>query len=222
MRTPSGLALAAAACVGLTPQAAQARPVSYPDAWTAQTFNEATRNAALVHYTLDTDTALGLRVEDRGYDDHVFVGFQANRLLKRWNAPDSQANLYLKAGAGLARGRFNVASEDQARAAGFAEIAADWEDRRLFVSGAVRAYAAEGVARTEQSARLGVAPYVAEFGAIHTWAMVQIDHRPQAPTAGGAEAFTVTPLVRLFKGPVLLEAGYSTNDEPLFHLTYRF
>ena len=38
----------------------------------------------------------------------------------------------------------------------------------------------------------------------------------------GADTLTVTPLVRLFKGPVLLEAGYSSNDEPLFNLTYRF
>ena len=219
MRTRTGLALAVAACAGLP--SADARPVSYPDAWTAQTWNEATRNAVLVHYTLDPKTALGLRVEDRGYDDHVLVGPQANRLLKRWNAPDSQANLYLKGGAGLAVGGFG-ADEDEARAAGFAELAADWEDRRVFVTGALRAYATEGDWRTEQSARLGLAPYVAEYGAIHAWLMVQVDHRPDAPTGQGADTLTVTPLVRLFKGPVLLEAGYSTNDEPLFNLTYRF
>ena len=219
MRTPIGLALAAAACVGLT--TAAARPVSYPDAWTVQTFNEATRNAGLAHYTLDPKTALGLRVEDRGYGDHAFVGVQANRLLRRWNAPASQANLYLKGGVGLARGTFGGA-ETEARGAGFAELAADWEDRRWFVSAAARAYAVEGETRAEQSARVGLAPYVAEFGRVHTWLMVQLDHRPDIPAETGAQALTVTPLVRLFKGPVLVEAGYSTNDEPLFNLTYRF
>ena len=223
MRTPIGLALAASACVAALPRA-EARPVSYPQGWTAQTFHEAERNAGLVHYTLDTRTALGLRVEDRGDGDHVFVGAQANRLVKRWNARDSQANLYLKGAVGLARGDFGVDGAE-ARAAGLVAVAGDWEDRRLFVSGAARAYAVEGQVQAEQSARLGVAPYVAEFGAIHTWLMVQLDHRPDRqdlPGGQGEDAFTVTPLVRLFRGPVLLEAGYSTNDEPLFNLTYRF
>ena len=201
--------------------AAAARPVSYPEAWTVQTFNEAERNALLVHYTTTPKTAYGLRIEDRGYDDHVFYGAQHNRLLRRWNAPDSQANLYLKLGAGAASGEFN-AGHDETRVAGFARIAADWENRHLFFSGAAGAYAVEGSLQTEQSARIGVAPYAAEFGALHTWVMVQVDHRPDADEALGAKALTVTPLLRFFKGPALLEVGYSSNDEPLFNFTYRF
>lgn len=198
---------------------AEARPVSYPEAWTAQTFNEAGRSAALLHYTLDPRFAVGLRVEDRGDADHLFVGPQANRLLKRWNAPDAQGNLYLKLAGGAARGRFGGA-EDETRAAAMAELAGDWEDRRFFVSGAARAYLTEGDAMTEQSARLGVAPYVAEYGALHSWVMVQIDHRPDR--LDGKDAVSVTPLLRLFKGPVLVEAGYGTDDNALFNLTYRF
>ncbi|MEO1658651.1 MAG: hypothetical protein AAFR65_13125 [Pseudomonadota bacterium] len=200
---------------------AHARPVSYPDAWTLQLFNEARRNAALAHYTFTPRTALGLRVEDRLYADHTFVGVQANHLLRRWNAPGSQANLYLKTALGAADGAFNAGSNETS-AAGFARVDADWENRRLFVSGGYGAYAVEGQAFRELTGRIGIAPYVAEYGSLHTWAMIQIDHRPDALEAQGAEIFTVTPLLRFFKGPALLEVGYSTNDEALVNFTYRF
>ena len=220
----SPLRRAALACLTgsvLAATGAQARPVSYPEAWTVQTSNEAERNAALAHYTIDPRWAVGLRVEDRTYEDHVFVGVQSNRLLRRWNAPDSQANLYLKLGAGAARGAF-LGEETETRPGGFVRVAADWEDRRAFVSGALGTTAVSGMWMREASARVGLAPYVAEFGALHAWLMVQADYRPDAPQARGAETLTVTPLVRLFKGPVLVEAGWSTNDEPLLGLTYRF
>lgn len=212
-------ALGAAAGFSLT--ISEARPVSYPEAWTVQTFNEAERNALLIHYTTTPKAAYGLRIEDRGYDDHVFYGGQHNRLLKRWNAPDSQANLYLKLGAGVAAGDFNT-GDSESKAAGFAQVAADWENRHLFFSAAAGTYAFEGAMMTEQSARIGVAPYAAEFGALHTWVMVQVDHRPDADETLGAEELTVTPLLRFFKGPALMEIGYSSNDEPLFNFTYRF
>jgi hypothetical protein len=48
--------------------------------------------------------------------------------------------------------------------------------------------------------------------------MLEIDHRPQ-----DEDAVTATPLVRLFKGPLLLEMGYNlTVNQPLLNFTYRF
>jgi len=198
-----------------------ARPVSYPQAWTLQVFNEARRNAILAHYTLTPKTAVGLRIEDRLYAEHRFVGVQANHLVRRWNAPGSQANLYLKSALGAADGAFNT-GENETRAAGFTRVDADWENRRLFVSAGYGGYAVEGQAFRELTGRVGLAPYVADFGAVHTWAMIQFDHRPDALESQGADTFTVTPMLRFFKGPALLEVGYSSNDEALFNLTYRF
>lgn len=219
--------IAGAACAALVlgswMAAGHARPVSYPEAWTLQTFNEARRSAVLAHITTTPFASYGVRIEQRRYADHVFQGLQHNRLLRRWNAPGSQANLYVKLGAGLALGDFNTpATDDTGRGAGFVQVAADWENRRVFVSGASGVYAAEGMAMSETSARVGVAPYVAEFGALHTWLMLQVDHRPQALNEQGMETLTVTPLVRFFKGPVLAELGWSSNDEALVNFTYRF
>ena len=48
--------------------------------------------------------------------------------------------------------------------------------------------------------------------------MLEIDHRPEED-----DPVTATPLLRLFKGPLLLEAGYNlTVNQPLVNFTYRF
>jgi hypothetical protein len=184
-------------------------------------YNEADNSSLLVHYTIDPKTAVGFRVEDRTYGDHVFIGGQLNHLVKRWNAPGSQANLYFKTGLGIAEGDFNTL-ESSTRAAGFARVSGDWENRRWFISGDLYAYGVEGQTVTGQQARIGVAPYVAEFGALHSWLMLQADWKQNANELQGEEDFTLTPLVRFFEGSALLELGYSTNDEPLVNFIYRF
>jgi len=69
-----------------------------------------------------------------------------------------------------------------------------------------------------QAARVGFAPYEGDTGDLHTWLMLEIDHRPK-----NEDDLALTPLIRLFKGPVLIEAGYNlTANQPLINFTYRF
>jgi hypothetical protein len=69
-----------------------------------------------------------------------------------------------------------------------------------------------------QAVRAGFAPYEGDSGELHTWLMLEIDHRPE-----DQDAVTATPLVRFFKGPMLVELGYNLNvNQPLFNFTYRF
>jgi len=47
--------------------------------------------------------------------------------------------------------------------------------------------------------------------------MLEIDHRPSERIS-----MTATPLIRFFKGPVLLELGYTLSiNQPLINFTYR-
>ncbi len=140
-----------------------------------------------------------------------------NNLLKRWNKPDSQANLYLKSGVGAAysdHGAFDHETEP----AFYTGLAADWEDRRFFTSYENRFTEAGDIDDFfMQSARVGVAPYIGEYGDIHTWLMLQVDHQPEAE-----DKVTVTPLVRFFKGVHLVEAGMNNNGELLFNYVIRY
>ena len=109
--------------------------------------------------------------------------------------------------------------QDTSLAAGCIGALADWETRRLFTSYRLRYLDTDGPGdEFVQAARVGFAPYEGDTGDLHTWLMIEVDHRPNYD-----EEIGVTPLLRFFKGAALLEVGWSiTDDEPLANFTYRF
>lgn len=198
--------------------AAEARPVSYPDGWTLNISNDVNQNSVLAHYTLDTNHALGLRLRYDREGDFTFVGAQLNRLVKRWNKPDSQANIYGRVAIGHV---FDDASgplkrdDDEAL---FIGVSGDWETRRYFVSAEAQHW--ENGRFGEFSSfrgRLGIAPYVANTGALHTWFMVEGYNRPESRDKVSAAA-----LLRFFKGPSLLEVGVDDQGEPMLNYIHSF
>jgi hypothetical protein len=196
---------------------AEARPVSYPTGWTGMFQNNGDRNSAHIHYSPTAKTSIGYKYEhwrDKEYDIHAL---QMNNLIKRWNKPDSQANVYLKSGLGVVDGK-GGALRGESDVAGFTGIATDWEDRRYFASYENRfTYAGDLDDFYQQSARVGIAPYIGDYGDLHTWLMLEVEHNPEAD-----DNFTVTPLVRLFKDTHLVEAGISNHGEVLFNYIYRY
>jgi hypothetical protein len=189
---------------------AWARPVSYPGGWTFITENDGSNNTAVTHYTVDRHTAVGYRLDYDRDTQKTFHGFQMNNLLKRWNNPDSQANIYLKSAVGFRDGE----------AEGFTGTQMDWEDRRFMLM-----YENMGMVSGEEEQRefhqkfgLGIAPYVAEFGSLHTWFMFHAVHEPESDKNWQFES-----MLRFFKGTVLIEAGYNfTMDQPMANAMIRF
>ena len=201
----------------LMPQMADARPVSYPGGWTFMTMNDADRNMAHMFYTFTPKLALGYSGEYWRDGNFQLHSLQMNSLLKRWNRKQSQGNLYLKSGIGGAYSD-NAPFDNDWRAAAFTGLAADWEDRRYYVSYESRFIWADDIYDSfMQKARIGIAPYIGDYGDLHTWLMLQVDHQPESD-----DSFTVTPLVRFFKGDHLIEAGVSNKGKALFNWTVRF
>jgi hypothetical protein len=196
----------------IIPHAVDARPVSYPGGITGMTMNDGDKNSAHLHYSPTAKTSLGYKFEYWRDVEYTINAVQMNNLLKRWNKKDSQANLYLKSGLGVAH------SDGETEAAGFTGIAADWENRRFFTSYENRYTEAGDIADFYmQSARVGWAPYAGDYGDLHTWLMLQVEHTPEA-----GDHVTVTPLVRFFKGVHLLEAGMSNRGDVLFNYVIRY
>lgn len=195
----------------------QARPVSYPGGVTGMLMNNGDANSVHIHYSPTAYTSLGYKGEYWRDGEYTIQALQMNNLLKRWNNPNSQANLYLKSGVGVAysdKGEFDHETD----LAAFTGMAADWEDRRFFASYENRYTEAGDIDDFfMQSARVGVAPYVGEYGDLHTWLMLQVEHKPEAK-----EHITVTPLVRLFKGVHLAEFGMNNDGEVLFNYVIRY
>lgn len=196
---------------------ASARPVSYAGGWTLIEDTDRQSTTALIHYSPSASYSLGLRTEwDRGAD-LIFAGPQATWLAKRWFGPDHQANLYFWGAAGMVT---DIGPNPGADRSGVqAGMMTDWETRRLFLS--YRA-SARDFGKFDQSAmqaaRIGFAPYEGDTGELHTWIMLEVDHRPDDETPIG-----VTPILRLFYGSALFEAGWNvTDDAPLLNFQYRF
>jgi hypothetical protein len=191
---------------------ATARPVSYPEGWTVMLQNDIEANSSHIHYSPTAKYSIGWRHEYlRENSVHVDT-LQMNNLLKRWNKPQEQANFYLKSGLGVARQKGDYTP------AAFTGIALDWETRRYFTSYENRFFwTDESDKFVKHKARVGIAPYIGNYGDLHTWLMLETEYNP-----GAHDDFSVTPLVRFFKGNTLVEAGYNLDDGIQFNFIQRF
>jgi len=181
-----------------------ARPVSYPGGWTFMQKSNGSYSSIHAHYSPTASDSIGMYIERNWQEDITFTGVQYNRLVKRWNGRKSQANFYVKAGVGQAQ----PFGKNGAQIAGFTELAMDWETRRWFTEYRIRATDYADNQSIHHSGRLGIAPYIGNYGDLHTWLMVQVENHPESnkPT-------TTTPLVRLFKGVQMLELGYTIEHK---------
>jgi hypothetical protein len=214
MRTHAAVAFVAS--LALAPDAL-ARPVTYPGGNMAMLEHRDEVSMAETMRTLTPTLAVGWHDEWDDEGDWQFHGPMIAGLAKRWNMPDAQGNVFWMAGAGAAFD--DVASvETAAKPAAYAGVEADWENRRFYTLYQARAFWAEDIDRSfTQRARFGIAPYVAEAGALHTWAIVQIDHEPEDDTP-----VSVTPVVRLFWKTVLAEGGVSLDGDAFASLMFYF
>ncbi len=194
------------------PIVAQARPITYPGGWSFMTMNDMDVNNVEAFYTPDPNYSFGWR-HDYWRDPKANMdAAQFNYLLKRWNNPGSQGNLYLKSGLGVAY------EHGESQAAIYGGVAADWEDRRYYVSYSNEFLSAGDIyKKASHTTRIGIAPYEGDSGDLHTWLMLQADYDSHRDNE-----FSITPLVRLFKGTTLGEAGVNLDGGVYFHLMQTF
>lgn len=189
----------AALCL-LVPTVALARPITYRDGVSVMTTRDPTMDMLEVNYTLTPQWALGGMVMYDRESDMTTAGPTVTRGW-RWNYPDSQANIYAWGGAG------GAAFDDRSRPTAWGGASADWEDRRWYTQAGVSGQVVgDGPDRLMHTARVGVAPYIAEAGELHSWLMLQADHTP-----GTEQTWSLTPMVRQFWGTNLWEVGVSTR-----------
>ncbi len=194
-----------------------ARPISYPGGWMLMQMNDGNMHSLEVDYSPTANYSVGYVAEYWRENDWQLHAVSLNNLIKRWNLPGSQANLYLKSAAGVAYSDFG-AFDGKTEPAAFTGISADWEDRQFFTMYENHlVYAGDINKSFMQKARVGIVPYIGDYGDLHTWLMLQVEHNPEK-----ADHFTVTPLVRLFKGETLVEAGVSEDGDLLFNFTMIF
>jgi hypothetical protein len=144
--------------------------------------------------------------------DEIFAAIQHNWLLKRWNLPTAQANLYAGIGAG-------VAWEDGGGSgpAGIGFFRADYETRRVYTAFDAKLVGSPDVSRGVFSTEAGIAPYKAEFDQLNTWFILQAEY-----VSGMEDKLELIPKVRFFKGPYFLELGSTLRGQPVVNLMIHF
>lgn len=196
---------------------ATARPISYPGGWMVMQENDGFSNAIQMQYSPTANYSIGYEGQYWRKNQWQFHGLALNSLLYRANNKDLQANLYLRSAGGVAYSDLGV-FDGKTEIAGFTGVAADWENRRFFASYDNHLmYAGDIDKEYHEKVRVGVAPYIGEYGDLHTWLMLQVDHNPS-----DRHEYTVTPLIRLFKGTTLAEAGISNHSTILINFIHTF
>jgi hypothetical protein len=107
----------------------QAKPLSYVGGTMVMQENDETGYTLSIDYTFNPHFALGLYSKyEINQDEFWMAGPQLNTLIKRWNLPDGQGNIFSMTGAGMARQGSNN------QPAAWAGLLADYETRRWFFS----------------------------------------------------------------------------------------
>jgi hypothetical protein len=190
---------------GATP--ALARPTTYPGGNMLMAEVDDGQMRAHVVHTLTPRFSLGLEFEGAEDGDTRAVSLMSATLLGRRNGENAQANAYLTADIGAEEGE-----DGKTRTRLDTALDLDWENRRFYT-----AYRAEGRwidgggESLDHRLRFGVAPYVGDFGDLHIWGIVQADWREDR-----ADRFSLTPVLRAFKGLALVELGADVETEKPF------
>jgi hypothetical protein len=192
---------------------AQAKPLSYVGGTMVMQENDETGYTLSIDYTFDPHFALGLYSKyETGGKEFYMAGPQLNALIKRWNLPDGQGNIFSMTGGGMARKGSNN------QPAAWAALLADYETRRLFFSYEPRLTYAGNIERSFwQRAHAGFAPYLANYDDLNTWLLIRVDHHPAKN-----DHFVLTPVLRFFYKTIWLELGYSSNSHVMVNWTVQF
>ena len=182
-----------------------ARPISYSGGSTIMSFSDNIKDSLYYHYSPSYKYSVGIEnISDKYFDDNYsYVRF--TYLLNRKNTENSQRNLYLQ--SGISSKGFNEF---------FYGMHGDWETRRLFVGFGLKETKRKIHDYSEQYYQIGVAPYLGDYGDLHTWIMIK------AKENSLENKWSTYPVLKFFKGNVLVEFGYGEKTEWDVHLMYRF
>jgi hypothetical protein len=194
-----------------------ARPVSYPEGWTFMTKNDSEMNSAHLHYSPTFNKSLGYKIEYSKSKKYTVHSVHYNHLIKRWNKKHSQANFYTKTGIGILHTDFDN-YESKLKYAGYFGVSADWETRRYFTSYENKIFSAGKIdSYFSQKVKIGIAPYIGNYGDIHTWLMFEVSHNPK-----NKDSISYSPIVRFFYETHLMEIGMNNNKKLSFNYVKRF
>jgi len=219
----SAVRLAVSTCVvsgGLAtlPLAVSAKPIAFSEAVTVMHEREFNMRATEVYYAPKHWWSLGIADMQMNSDDkkrYMDASFaQVNFLVKRWNMPNAQGNLFASAGYGWAystkEGVMGLAHPGHmvAQTARYSESArrfvlqGDYETRQFYSSFKMDVHQTPLFFDRTDTAQLGFSPVAHDYEDLAVWFVAQVKKYRGMSDKTEAGAF-----VRLFKKNVWVEIG---------------
>ncbi|MES2936127.1 MAG: hypothetical protein V4864_00505 [Pseudomonadota bacterium] len=209
--------LCAAALLALPGLPALAAPMGFNGSWMAMgdmspNWREGFANYAFTPRDAAGPSLLSMRSDDKAKSREL-AEVAYTRLVKRWNLPHAQANVWFVGGLGAIRGNDFPGT----RTALTPGIQVDYETQRVYASATARLLRAEGLNHDYASARLGFSFYETDYDEIQPWFVVEARRM-----RGLSDKTEVTPMLRLIHNRYFVEAGVNNSRQLRFNFMYTF
>jgi hypothetical protein len=216
MRRPRLAVLAATAAAAVLP-AAQAAPMGFKHSWMVMTDLSPNWREGFANYAFTARDAAGPSLLFMRSDDLTRTRELAEaaytRLLRRWNLPHAQANVWFVGGLGTVRG--NDFQGERVMASPGLQV--DYETTRLYAMAFTRLYRAEGLNHDYAAVRLGFSFREADYDEVQPWFVLEARRM-----RGLSEMTEITPMLRLIHKRYFIEAGVNNASQLRFNLMYTF
>ena len=169
------------------------------------TFTDNMQDSVYFHYSPTYKYSFGIESVNNKFFNKDYSYLRFTYLLNRKNKESSQRNLYFQSG---------LSSEGVDN--NFFGMHGDWETRKLFVGFGYKEMNNKIKDYSSQYLQLGAAPYVGDYGDLHTWVMLKTKKDTLTKN------WSTYPVLKFFKGNFLIELGYNNKTEWDTHLMYRF
>ena len=181
----------------------EARPISYSGGHTVMHFNDNIKESIYYHYSPSFKYSVGVEKFNDKIFDRSDTNLRFTYLVNRKNTKNSQRNFYFQSAVSTNNNNYIYG------------VHGDWETRRYFI-GFDYKEVKNIIDYSNKHIQLGFAPYLGTYGDLHTWLMVKTKKN-----SINKKQITY-PVVKFFKGNVLLELGYDKKTDWDIHLMYRF
>ena len=181
----------------------EARPISYSGGHTLMHFNDNMKESIYYHYSPSFKYSIGVEKLNNKIFDRSETNLRFTYLVNRKNTKNSQRNFYFQSAVSTKNSNFIYG------------IHGDWETRRYFIGFDYKEIK-NIIDYTDKHIQLGFAPYLGAYGDLHTWLMLKTKKNSLSKKQ------ITYPVLKFFKGNVLLEVGYDKKTDWDIHLMYRF
>jgi hypothetical protein len=192
-------------------------PMGFKDSWMSMGDVSPKWQEVFVNYAITARDAAGASAlvmrSDDGIKSRQLTEATYTRLVKRWNMPEAQANIWFIGGIG------NITGNDFSgtRAMVSPGIQVDFETTRVYASATARLYRAEGLNHDFASVRAGFSFYEVDYDQTQPWFILEARRM-----RGLTNKTEVTPMLRLIHNRYFVELGVSSASQARLNFMYIF